>query len=91
MEHPPHSPDLAPCDFWLNSYIKGRLVQQHNVEALGASITAILDLIPKSEYLKAFQTWVESMKLCIKYKANYCEHIIKKNKNPKLLIYFFVL
>ena len=78
MEHPPHSPDLAPCDFWLNSYIKDRLVVQSNVEALSASITAILNLIPKSEYLKAFQTWAVWMKLCIKYKGNYFEHIIKK-------------
>ena len=68
MEHPPHSPDHAPCDFWLNSYIKDRLAEQPNVEALIASITAILDSIPKSEYLKTFQTWAERMKLYIKYK-----------------------
>ena len=63
MEHPPHSPNLAPCDFGLNSYIKEWLVEQPNVETLSASITAILDSIPKSEYLKTFQTWVEKMKL----------------------------
>ena len=22
MPHPPYSPDLSPCDFWLNPYIK---------------------------------------------------------------------
>jgi hypothetical protein len=26
MEHPPYSPDLAPCDFFLFGYIKGKLV-----------------------------------------------------------------
>ena len=56
MKHPTHSPNLAPCDFWLNFYIKDWLVEQPNVEALSASITAILNSIPKSEYLKTFQT-----------------------------------
>ena len=67
----------GPCDFWLNSYIKDRLVEQPHFEALSASITAILDSIPilKSEYLKTFQTWAERMKLCMKYEGNYFEHI----------------
>lgn len=77
MDHPPYSPDLAPCDFWLNSYVKDRLVEQPDVEALNASITAILGSIPKYEYLKTYQTWIERMKLCIKYKGDYFEHIIK--------------
>jgi len=25
MPHPPYSPDLAPCDYWLNDYIKSNL------------------------------------------------------------------
>ena len=77
MEHPPYSPDLAPCDFWLNSYIKDRLVEQPNVEALHASITEILSTIPKCEYHKTFEKWIERMKLCIKYKGDYFEHLIK--------------
>ena len=59
MEHLLHSPDLAPCDFWLSSYIKDRVVEQPNLEALRVSITTILDSILKSEYLKIFQTWAE--------------------------------
>ena len=43
MEHPPHSSDLGPCDFWLNSYVKD------SSEAPSALITAILNSIPNSE------------------------------------------
>jgi histone-lysine N-methyltransferase SETMAR len=25
LPHPPYSPDLAPCDFWLFKHIKGQL------------------------------------------------------------------
>jgi hypothetical protein len=50
MEHPPYSPELAPCDFWLNSYIKDRLVEQPNVKALHASITEIIPSILNYEY-----------------------------------------
>ena len=28
MPHPPYSPDLAPCDYWLNDYIKRNLTDQ---------------------------------------------------------------
>ncbi|CAF3331902.1 unnamed protein product, partial [Rotaria sp. Silwood2] len=28
MSHPPYSPDLAPCDYWLNDYIKRNLTDQ---------------------------------------------------------------
>ena len=84
----PDSPELALCDFWLNSFIKDRLVEQTNVEALSASITAILALIPKFEYSKTFQTRTERMQLCTKNKGNYFEHIIKKLK-PKIVNLIF--
>ncbi|CAF1140319.1 unnamed protein product, partial [Didymodactylos carnosus] len=34
IPHPPYSPDLAPCDFWLNNYIKINLADQENEESL---------------------------------------------------------
>ncbi len=77
MGHPPYSPDLAPFDFWLNSYIKVRLVEQPNVEALHPSITEIITSVPKFEYQRTFNKWVERMGLCIKYEGDYFEHLIK--------------
>ena len=77
MGHSLDSPDLALCYFWLNSYIKDRLVEQPNVEVLHISITEIPSTIPKWEYHKTFEKWIERMKLCINYKGDYFEHLIK--------------
>jgi len=81
ISHPPYSPDLAPCDFWLFDYIKQRLTDQRDAESLNLAVTGILKKIPKGEYLKAFQKWEERMKLCVTYKGEYFEHIINKNKS----------
>ena len=77
MNHPPYSPDLAPSDFWLFDYIKQRLDTQPNVESLAKAITAIVDSIPKQEYFKTFEKWIERMELCIKHEGHYFEHLIK--------------
>ena len=34
MPHPPYSPDLASCDYWLNDYIKNRLTDQPDEKSL---------------------------------------------------------
>ena len=39
IRHPPYSPDLAPCDFWLFSYIKERLDSHDNAISLSKQIT----------------------------------------------------
>jgi [histone H3]-lysine36 N-dimethyltransferase SETMAR len=75
MGHPPYSPDLAPSDFWLNDYIKQRLGDHSSVESLNRQITEIVSDIPRSEYLKTFEKWIERIKLCIKYKGDYFEHL----------------
>ena len=46
MSHPPYSPDLAPCDVWLNSYIKQRLSNHSSSESLSDQITEIVSSIP---------------------------------------------
>ena len=76
MDHPPYSPDLAPSDFWLFDYIKQRLTDQRDAKSLAKQITEIVNSIPKEEYEKTFQKWLERMKLCIKNKGDYFEHLI---------------
>ena len=65
MGHPPYSPDLAPCDFWLFDYIKARLVICSNAQSLSKQITKIIECIDKKEWIKTFDKWVERMELCI--------------------------
>jgi transposase len=62
VPHPPYSPDLAPCDFFLfprlKSTLKGKRFQ--NVAEIQLSTTRQLKAIPK----QAYQTWIEKWKDC---------------------------
>ena len=76
--HPPYSPDLAPCDFWLFDVIKRNLTDAADIKDLDRQITAILENIPKEEYLKTFNKWLERMQLCIDNKGDYFEYLMDK-------------
>ena len=77
IDHPPYSPDLAPCDFWLFSKIKQHLTDHKDVQSLKKQITEIVNAIPKDEWLKTFEKYLERMQLCIDNKGEYFEHLIK--------------
>jgi len=77
VKHPPYSPDLAPCDFWLFDYIKRNLEDQTSRDSLIRAVTKILEKIPRKEYKKTFEKWIERMKLCVKNDGHYFEHLIK--------------
>ena len=77
IDHPPYSPDLAPCDFWLFDKIKQSLTDHKSAISLKKQITEILGAIPKEEYLKTFQKYLERMQLCINNHGDYFEHLIK--------------
>jgi histone-lysine N-methyltransferase SETMAR len=77
IRHPPYSPDLSPCDFWLFDYIKRNLSDHTSAESLKSEITEILRNIPESEYRKTFKKYLERMKLCIQNKGEYFEHLTK--------------
>ena len=74
MPHPPYSPDLSPCDFWLNDYIKRHLEDQEDEESLFKAVTKLLKSIPKEEYKKTFKKLLERMQLCIDHHGDYFEH-----------------
>lgn len=79
IDHPPYSPDLAPCDFRLFSHVKRQLGSHSNADTLQTQITSILLAIPPQEYLKTFQVWLHRMQLCIINDGEYFEHLIKEN------------
>lgn len=78
IRHPPYSPDLAPCDFWLFDYIKRQLDDHSSEKSLKSQITRILGAIPKDQYAKTFDKWLERMQLCIDNKGEYFEHLNNK-------------
>ncbi|CAF1311248.1 unnamed protein product, partial [Adineta ricciae] len=76
MVHPPYSPDLALCDFWLFGYLKRNLDTYPDSTSLATALTKELNSIPVYEYQKTFQKWIQRMKLCIEHRGDYFEHLM---------------
>jgi transposase len=59
VPHPPYSPDLAPCDFFLfprmKSKLNGRRFQ--DVTEIQEQSLIVLHAIPKSQFQRCFQQW----------------------------------
>lgn len=76
MPHPAYSPDLSPCDFWLNDYIKRHLPDQKDEESLFKAVAKVLKNIPEKEYMKTFKKLLERMQWCIDNQGEYFEHLM---------------
>ena len=64
LNHPPYSPDLSPCDFFLFPKLKKILSRNKYTSRspLGSAIYQCLQQIPKEDYLSAFRDWVKGYK-----------------------------
>ena len=61
LDHPPYSPDLSPCDFWLFPRLK-EMLAGHRFESrcgIGSVVYLCLQHIPKEDYRAAFRKWVD--------------------------------
>ena len=56
IEHPPYSPDLAMCVFWLFFNLKMNLRGRrfHSEEEIDPTINALFSSIPRSDWFEAF-------------------------------------
>lgn len=77
LSHPPYSPDLAPCDFFLFPKVKKQLRGKRfeSVEAAIAALNEILSDIPKTCFLKCFNEWFCRMDKCIRAGGEYFEKL----------------
>ena len=75
IKHPPYSPDLSPCDFFLFSRLKkmlsGRRYQTKS--ALGSAIRQCLKQIPRADYSDAFRQWILRLEKCKSVRGEYFE------------------
>jgi histone-lysine N-methyltransferase SETMAR len=55
LAHPPHSPGLAPCDYWLFACVKKHLrgKQFESKEDVNTAVTESLHCLSKDEYKAA--------------------------------------
>ena len=73
LDHPPYSPDLSPCDFWLCPRLNEKLAG-HRFESrcgIGSAIYQCLQHIPKEDYRAAFWKWVDQCWMCVEADGAY--------------------
>ena len=73
LPHPPYSPDLAPCDFFLfrklKLQMKGRTF--NTIEEIQKESQRVLDTIPKMDFQGCFQAWQKRWDRCIRAEGEY--------------------
>ena len=73
LDHPPYSPDLSPCDFWLFPRLK-EILAGHRLESccgIGSAVYQYLQHIPEEDYRAAFRKWVDRCKMCVEADGAY--------------------
>ena len=48
VPHPPYSPDLAPCDFWLFSKLTG--CRYETIEEMKKVVTKVIDMLTQEDF-----------------------------------------
>jgi hypothetical protein len=75
VPHSPHSPDLAPCDFFLfprlKSTLKGKRFE--DVSEIQLNTTRQLQAIPKQVYQKFIEKWKDRWNRCKQSGGSYFE------------------
>ena len=71
--HPPYSPGLAICDFWLFPVMKDMLREQKHEsrEEFGVSITKVLRGMSRDGLEHVFCTWTDRWQKCIRSRGRY--------------------
>ena len=53
VPHPPHSPDLVPCDFWLFPKLRG--CHYETIEEMKETVMKVIDTLRQEDFHGAFQ------------------------------------
>jgi histone-lysine N-methyltransferase SETMAR len=72
-EHPPYSPDLSPCNFWLFSFLKEKLKDHQlcRVQSPHQAITDLWDELTFEDVQAAFLEWMNCLSWIIENKGGY--------------------
>jgi transposase len=73
VPQPPYSPDLAPCDFFLFSYLKQHLEGKYftREDQTIAAPTEAFDKIPLQTYQNVMDDWQYRLRRCIQLGGAY--------------------
>ena len=70
VPHPPYSPGLAPCDFWLLPKLRG--CRYETIEEMKEAVTEVIDTLTQEDFHGALQKLLERYK-CIAAGGDYFE------------------
>ena len=71
VPHPPYSPDLAPCDFWLFPKLRG--CRYETIEEMREAGSKVVDTLTQEDFHGAFQKLLERHMKCIATGGDYFE------------------
>ena len=71
VPHPPYSPDLAPCDFWLFPKLRG--CRYETIEEMKEAVMKVIDTLTQEDFDGAFQKLLERYNKCIAIGGDYFE------------------
>ena len=70
VPQPPHSPDLAPCDFWLFPKLRDCLYETIEMKE---AVKKFIDTLTQEDFHGAFQKLFERYNKCIAAGGDYLE------------------
>ena len=75
IPHPPHSSDLAPCDFWLFPKLKEKLrgCRYETIEERKEAVMKIIDTLTQEDFHGVFQKLLEQYNKRIAAGGDYFE------------------
>ena len=71
VPHPPYSPDLASCYFWLFPKLRG--CRYERIEEMKKAVTKIIDTLTQEDFHGAFQQLLEGYNKWIAAGGDYFE------------------
>ena len=71
VRHPPSSPDLAPCDFWLFPKLRG--CRYETIEEVKETVAKVIDTLSQEDLNGALQKLLERYNKCIAAGRDYFE------------------
>ena len=71
VPHPPYSPELAPCDFWLFPKLRG--CRYETTEEMKEAVMKVIDTLTQEDFHGAFQKLLEQYNKCIAARGAYFE------------------
>ena len=73
--HPPYSPDLVPCDFWLFSKLNENLrgCRYERIEEMKETVTKVIEILAQEDFHGTLQKLLERYNNCIAAGVDYFE------------------